>query len=65
MMLEIGGAYFPAWLLAMVFGLVGASLARIAFAALGLDPVLQPRALVYPALGLCLTLMIYLLFFVP
>ena len=64
-MLEIGGAYFPAWLLAMVCGLAGASLARIAFAALGLDAVLQPRALVYPAIGLFLTLAVYLLFFAP
>ena len=64
-MIEIGGAYFTAWLLAMVSGLLGASLLRLCFLALGIDSSLQPRALSYPAIGIAITLLVYLIFFAP
>lgn len=64
-MIELGGAYFPAWLLAMIFGLIGASLLRLLLMAWGFDAYLQPRPLAYPAMGLLLALGFYLLFFAP
>jgi hypothetical protein len=60
---EIGGAYFPAWLLCMVGGLACVLAARFALIRLGLDPWIRPRALAYPALGIFFTILIYLLFF--
>ena len=64
-MIEIGGAYFPAWLLALLFGFIGASLLRLLLISRGLDTSLQPRALAYPAMGFVLALSFYLLFFAP
>lgn len=60
---EVGGAYFPAWLICMIAGLACALAARFALIRLGLDPWIRPRALAYPALGIVFTLVIYLLFF--
>jgi len=60
---EVGGAYFPAWLICMVAGLACALAARFVLIRVGLDPWIRPRALAYPALGIFFTLLIYLLFF--
>jgi len=60
---EVGGAYFPAWLICMVAGLAGAMLARFVLVRAGLDPWIRPRALAYPAMGLFFTLATYLIFF--
>jgi len=60
---EVGGAYFPAWLICMVAGLVCTLATRFVLIRLGLDPWIRPRALGYPAIGLLFTLLTYLLFF--
>jgi len=62
-MWEVGGAYFPAWLICMVAGLACALAARFVLIRAGLDPWIRPRALAYPALGIFFTLLIYLIFF--
>lgn len=61
--LGVGGAYFPAWLVCMVTGLIGAMLVRAFFIRIGLDARLRPRALAYPSVALLLTLVTFLLFF--
>jgi len=60
---EVGGAYFPAWLICMVGGLACALAARFALIRLGLDPWIRPRSLGYPAMGIFFAILIYLLFF--
>ena len=60
---SIGGAYFPAWLVCMVTGLFGALAVRSVFVVLRWDPWIRPRALAYPAMGIFITLLTYLLFF--
>lgn len=62
-MSEIGGAYFPAWLLCMLAGFILTLLCRTVLIRLRLDPWVRPRALAYPCLGVAITLVIHLLFF--
>ena len=62
-MSEIGGAYFPAWLLCMLAGLILTLIRRAGLIRLRLDPWIRPRALAYPCLGVALTLLVHLLFF--
>lgn len=61
--LEIGGAYFPAWLLSILIGWVLAAIVRIVFIKIGIDGWIRPRSIGYPALTVFFTLLIYLIFF--
>ncbi len=61
--LEIGGAYFPDWLVSAIAGLFAVAGLRAALLWLGLDHVLEPRVFAYPAWAISLTLLIYLLLF--
>lgn len=63
--IEIGGAYFPAWLICAAAGLVGAAAVRGLIAAVGWDAGVRPRMLAYPSLAVWLTLLFYLGFFRP
>jgi len=49
--IEIGGAYFPAWLLCAAGALVGAAVVRGVLAAAGWDGAVRPRMLAYPSLA--------------
>ena len=60
---EIGGAYFPAWLLSILIGWILAAIVRIIFFRIGLDGWIRPRSIGYPALNVFFTLLIYLIFF--
>lgn len=60
---EIGGAYFPAWLLSILVGWVLTGVVRVILIKLGIDGWIRPRSIGYPALVVFLTLLIYLLFF--
>jgi YtcA family len=62
-MSEIGGAYFPAWLLCMIAGLITAAAVRVILIRAKLDPWIRPRALAYPCLGIAVTLLVHLIFF--
>jgi hypothetical protein len=59
--LEISGSFFPAWMLSIIVGLIGALVAKRAFVALGVDPYLKPHLLVYGALALSFALLTWLL----
>ena len=50
------GAYFPAWMLCGLIGVLGAVLARVLFAAVGLDAIVRARLLTYGSIGLILAL---------
>lgn len=60
---EVGGAYFPAWLICMVAGLACTLAVRFVLIRVRLDPWIRPRPLGYPAIGIFFTLLTYLLFF--
>jgi hypothetical protein len=60
---EIGGAYFPAWLLSILIGWVLTGIVRLILIKVGIDGWLRPRSIGYPALIVFLTLLVYLIFF--
>lgn len=62
-MSEIGGAYFPAWLLCMVAGFLATIMVRVVLIRARIDPWIRPRALAYPCLGIAIALLAHLFFF--
>jgi len=60
---EIGGAYFPAWLLSILIGWALSLISRFLLLRVGIDGWIRPRAIGYPCLGAFFTLLIYLIFF--
>lgn len=63
--INVFGSFFPAWVVCMVTGITLAVAARVVFAATGLEAHLGPLLLVYPSLGLLLTMATWLVFFHP
>ena len=57
------GAFFPAWMLCINAGITVALLARVLLIAIGLDPWLRPRAVVYPALAVGAMFATWIVFF--
>lgn len=60
---SISGAFFPAWLLCMVAGVIAAVLIRAAIARVGLEPHIGPRLLMYLMLYIACTCTTWLIFF--
>lgn len=61
--LNIAGAYFPAWLLCMIGGLLSFWAIHLIFLRTGIIPFLVPITLVYAALLISLICGIWLIFF--
>jgi hypothetical protein len=61
--LNVQGSFFPAWMVCLVIGAAATALFRYLFAASGLEPHLGPLLLIYPSLGLLLTLITWLAFY--
>jgi len=61
--LEISGAFFPAWMLSILIGLIATLMVKRIFVATRIDPYLTPPLLVYGALRLSFTLLTWLLFY--
>lgn len=62
-LLNIAGAYFPAWLGCMIVGGLGSWLLGLILSRVGLAAALRPTLLMYPALFALLTSVIWLIFF--
>jgi hypothetical protein len=60
---NIAGANFPAWLLCAIVGVLLAGMLRPVFARTGLEPYLGPLLVIYPALAVALSCIVYLVFF--
>ena len=60
---DVEGAFFPAWLLCLLAGVVAAAGLRLLFARLGLEPHLGPLPLIYSCLALLCGMSTWLLFF--
>ena len=60
---NIAGANFPAWLFCSIVGAVLTAALQPLFAAIGIEPHLGPRPLIYPCLAVLLGCAVYLLFF--
>jgi hypothetical protein len=61
--MNVLGAYYPAWLLCLVGGVVVTVLIRLSLLKFGIEQVLSPPALAYPALVALAAFAGYLIFF--
>ena len=62
-MFDIDGAFFPAWMLCLIVGIVLAFAAHPVFIRLGIADDLGPPVLIYPSLALLFTMATWLIFF--
>lgn len=62
-LLEVAGAYFPAWLGCMIFGALGTWGLGEILVRIGVGAALRPAVLMYPALFASLTCVVWLVFF--
>jgi YtcA family len=60
---DLFGAFFPAWLLCGVIGILGAAIARVAFVATGLANTLPYQLAVCAAIGVITGLLVWLVGF--
>jgi hypothetical protein len=60
---DLFGAFFPAWLLCGIIGIVGAIAARAIFVGTGLSNIVPFQLFVCTALGVIVALMAWLLWF--
>jgi YtcA family len=60
---DLFGAFFPAWLLCAVIGIVGAIAARAAFVGTGLSSVVPLQLFVCTAIGVIVAVLTWLLWF--
>jgi hypothetical protein len=59
------GAYFPAWMVCALLGIIMAIGARVAFVASGLASILPFQLFVCTSIGVCVALLVWLLWFGP
>lgn len=59
------GAYFPAWMMCAIIGILAAVGFRVAFLALGIDTILRFRLFTYVSLGVLMALLVWALVFGP
>jgi len=60
---DLEGAFFPAWMLCLLAGIILAALLRPLLARIGLEPHLGPPALIYSCLALLISFATWLAFF--
>ena len=61
--LDVDGAFFPAWMFCLVVGTALTFLVYPLFVRLGIEGYVGPPVLIYPCLALFLTLAVWLVFF--
>ena len=61
--ISIDGAFFPAWMVSLITGIIGAALIRQGLVRWDIDPHIAPRVVVYPCLALLLTVSFWLLLY--
>lgn len=62
-LINVAGAYFPAWLACMLAGIFGTWFLNILFHRLELSSILHPQALMIPAFFAAITLWTWLFIF--
>ena len=62
-LLDIDGSFFPAWMLCLIVGVTLTIIARQILARAGLEPHLGPLIVIYPSLGLLVTLVTWLVLY--
>jgi hypothetical protein len=59
----LAGAYFPAWMICALLGIIAAIGARVGFIVSGLATVLPFQLFVCTSIGICVGLLVWLLWF--
>jgi hypothetical protein len=62
-LIDVAGAFFPAWILCIAVAIVATALLRLAFLRVGIERALGPLVVIYPSLATGLALACWLLFF--
>ena len=60
---EIGGAYFPGWLICLLVGSGASAVLRTVLVRRGIDSSIEPQALAWPAIILAASASCWLVFF--
>jgi len=60
---NIAGANFPAWMLCAIIGAVASAVLHSPLTAIGIEPHLGPRTIIYPCLAFLIGCAVYLIFF--
>jgi YtcA family len=53
-LIDVAGAFFPAWMLCILVAIAGTALLRLLFARTGIEPSLGPLLFIYPCLATAL-----------
>ena len=61
--IEVGGAYFPAWLLSLILGSTAGATLRTILVRKGIDSLIEPHALAWPSIIVALSAVFWLVFF--
>ncbi len=62
-LIDIAGAFFPAWILCIFVAITATVLLRYVFARAGIEPTLGPLFVIYPSLATALAFAGWLVFF--
>jgi YtcA family len=62
-LVDVAGAFFPAWMFCILVGIAATVLLRQLFARWRLEPSLGPLLVVYPSLAAAISLVLWLVFY--
>jgi hypothetical protein len=62
-LIDVAGAFFPAWILCIAIAIVATALLRLVFARARIEPSLGPLVIIYPSLATAIALGSWLIFF--
>jgi YtcA family len=62
-LIDVAGAFFPAWILCILVAIAATGFLRLGFARAGIERTLGPLIVVYPSLATALALTLWLVFF--
>jgi hypothetical protein len=62
-LIDVAGAFFPAWILCIAIAICATVVVRQAFARARIEPALAPLVIIYPSLATAIALTCWLLFF--
>jgi len=62
-LIDVAGAFFPAWILCIAVAIAATVLLRVVFARAGIEPSLGPLLLIYPCLATAISFACWVLFF--
>ena len=62
-LIDVAGAFFPAWILCILVAIAATALLRVAFARTGVERSLGPLVLVYPTLATAIAFACWVIFY--